>query len=186
MSFDGFRTDLTFRYRRSNLNSVTLYVKSPAELYKIGSATEDSSLAILGASRAFQIESIEPTRDYERSMIESGRRYKIGRVGAEIALAIAQKLGLENIILRDPSQGGKDLYTKDLSSIIQARMLTSTRAAVGSEAIKQQLLVQLSRLVRKLKVDFGYNPPARKGCDMLSFVDARQKIRAIVLEVPRQ
>jgi len=123
VSFDGFRTNFTFRYRRNNMNTVTLYLRSPAELYKIGSLVEEPDLGMRGSARTFRVESIKISRSYEKRMIAGGRRYQIGRVGAEIALAIAAKLGLKDVILRDPSFGGKDLYSKDLSSIIQARML---------------------------------------------------------------
>ncbi|MDA4115991.1 MAG: hypothetical protein OK442_05500 [Thaumarchaeota archaeon] len=185
VSFDGFRTNFTFRYRRSNMNTVTLYLRSPAELYKIGGLVEKPNLAMRGSARTFRVESIEISRSYEKRMIAGGRKYQIGRVGAEIALAIAAKLGLKDVILRDPSLGGKDLYSKDLSSIIQARMLTSTQYASGEDGRTEQILLQLARLIRKLKVDFGYNPLARSGYAVLSYLDNSRKILAIVIEVRR-
>jgi hypothetical protein len=70
------------------------------------------------------VNDIKLARDTERYYLIRGRKYDIGRIGAEIAFTIATRvLGLGDVVLSEPFKGGKDLYTKDREAVIQSRLL---------------------------------------------------------------
>lgn len=118
-------------------------------------------------------------------MLYSIATYAHGRIGAEIAYAAAIKqLGLRQLILSEPSAGGKDLYTKDGQVMVQARLLTKPGPLQPGRP-RRTLRTHAGRMVRKLRQDFTYNREARVGYAVLSFLNPKtDSVVATILEVP--
>ncbi len=92
------------------------------------------------------------------------------------------KLGLKDIILEEPSVGGRDLYTRDNSVAIQARLLVSIRQSKLLGAIQSALL----DMVDKLRQDYGYQPNMKDGYAILPYIDPTDgMLKTIIVEVPR-
>ena len=118
-------------------------------------------------------------------MVEAGSKYDHGRGGAEIAYTVAtDRLGLKDVVLVEPSRGGKDLYTGDGRVVIQARMLTD-RDVLSSSKLGDTLQAQFVDMVSKLKEDFRYNPLMTNGYGILSYVEDDGNVTTIIVEVPR-
>ena len=131
---------------------------------------------------AFALNSVEMVRGLENQMLNSVSNYDAGRLGAEIAYAIAdKKLGLKDIVLEEPSLGGRDLYTQDGIIAIQARLLRG----LGPDNIETDIQNALLSLVKKLQVDYSYNPQMVKGYAILSYFDVDGGLKSIILEVPK-
>jgi hypothetical protein len=186
LAFDGIKLAIGFRYRTSNPNVVTLYETNPLRLYRFHKAAQleielDSQLA----SRCLLVRDIYAVRRSEGLLMEHGRKYQLGRAGAEIAYCIANRvLHLSGLVLNEPSKGGRDLYTNDGLVTIQSRLLTRTLAEGAGEP---QLTIrrEISRLIRKLAQDFEYNPRAEKGCAILTYLTKSLGARAIIVETLR-
>jgi hypothetical protein len=124
-------------------------------------------------------------RELERSLLAHGGKYDLGRLGAEIAYTIAvEVLALKGIVLREPSLGGKDLFSKDGQVVIQTRLLARTRYE-STEQFKADLRGEMARLIRKLVQDFAYNSGATTGYAILTYVRGSQNPRSLIFEIPR-
>jgi len=78
-------------------------------------------------SEALIVDSVKFKRRLEQTMLQTGSSYDQGRIGSEIAyLCGVRFLHLRNLVLEEPSKGGKDLYTLDRQTAVQARMLRDT------------------------------------------------------------
>lgn len=120
-------------------------------------------------------------RKLEQMMLRVGSSYDQGRIGTEIAfLCETNFLLLRNLVIEEPSKGGKDLYTFDRKVIMQARMIRDLPTKKLDDYIRSELL----SLVRKLQQDFAYNPRARTGYALLSFLNANDTIKVLILQVP--
>lgn len=161
-SFDGVKLRVIVSAGRE-FSAATLYVADPAGLYRPSELVlTGEEYSVKGASKTYHIASIAIQRQIERGMLQSKSTYAHGRLGAEIAYTISKKrLGLESVILREPSTGGKDLYSTDGRQVIQARLLTDPKPL--GENLRRTLKIQLNRLVRKLHQDFRYNSSAATG-----------------------
>ena len=116
-------------------------------------------------------------------MLYHGSTYVVGRLGAEIAYVIAdRKLGLKDIVLEEPSKGGRDLYTRDNTVAIQARLLVN----IPPDQLEKTIQGELFSLREKLRQDYANQPDMRDGYAILSYVDTDGMVRTIILEVPRQ
>jgi hypothetical protein len=93
------------------------------------------------------------------------------------------KLGLKDLILVEPSKGGRDLYTRDGTVAIQARFLTQRLPADQFKTAIENALVDLSR---KLQQDYANQDRMVQGYAILSYVDNDGTVKSIILEVPRQ
>jgi hypothetical protein len=133
-------------------------------------------------ANAWQISDVTVLRDLEKGMLARGGTYDLGRLGAEIAYVFADKiLGLKNIVLEEPSKGGRDLYTQDNTVAIQARLLRDL-----TQDNRQKLIAQaLYDLSDKLQEDYRNQPQMRDGYAILSYLDADGTLKTIVLEVPK-
>lgn len=121
-------------------------------------------------------------RDLEKAMLSYGTTYTLGRLGAEIAYVVGDKyLGLKNIILEEPSKGGRDLYTQDNTVAIQARLLTDFTQDSREKLVRQALF----DLADKLQEDYRNQPQMRDGYAILSYLDADGSLKTIILEVPK-
>jgi hypothetical protein len=133
-------------------------------------------------SNAYQIDSVEIIRNLEKAMLARGGTYDLGRLGSEIAYVVAGKnLGLRNTIIEEPAKGGRDLYTRDNTIAIQARLLTDFTQG-SRETLIQKALFDLAEAVQQ---DYENQPQMHDGYAVLSYLDADGTLKTIVLEVPR-
>lgn len=185
MSFDGVKLRIIAAAGRE-FSAATLYKEDPAELYEFGGdLTESDSFLVRGSTKAYLIEAVGVRGRIEREMVRSAMNtYAHGRIGAEIAYAVSTRLlKLSDVVLREPSTGGKDLFTRDGEYVIQARLLTRPGPLLTDP--RRILRLQLGRLVRKLSQDFEFTPSAKTGLAILSYLSpADNVVKSIVLEVP--
>ncbi len=178
---------MVYRSGSTEFNVATSYETEPSCLYDVGTIQlAEPGFDVPGASKTFLVEHVGFQREIERSMVAHGDTYDVGRIGAEIAFAIAKKrLGLRNLILPDPNAPGKDLFTEDCKVLIQARMLTKTQfvEANGARSLIQR---ELLRLIRKLREDFRYNLHAETGFAVLTYVDREKRCKTLLLKTARQ
>ncbi|MDA4119380.1 MAG: hypothetical protein OK436_02225 [Thaumarchaeota archaeon] len=186
LAFDGVKLAIGFRYRIANPNTVTLYEATPLWLYRFRDAIPfDFSLTSRLPSKCLLVPDISAVREAECLLIEHGRKYQLGRIGAEIAYAIANRiLHLNEVVLNEPSRGGKDLFTRDGLVVIQSRLLTRTLVTGKGEPLLT-IRRELSRLIGKLSQDFEYTPEAEKGYAILTYLTKSLGVRAIVVELLR-
>jgi len=184
VSFDGIR--LILRYGKRALS--TIYLNAPSDnQYAIGSPREYNGNYLNSVRGMFDqatvLDSVKLSRRLEQVMLLNGSSYDQGRIGAEIAyLCGVGFLRLRNLIIEEPSKGGKDLYTSDRTISIQARMLREAPGRRSRNVIRAELL----NLVRKLGQDFRHNPAMRFGYVILSFVSLENEIKTLVLRVPNR
>jgi hypothetical protein len=185
LSYDRMRLSIVYR---SDDSVATVYVEAPTEaIYSLSGMHPYSGHyldTIAGRyTNAFMIDYIETVRGLEDTMVHHGSTYTVGRAGAEIAYVIAdKKLGLKDVILQEPSVGGRDLYTRDNTVAIQARALVNINPDIVPTVIQTELL----SLVKKLGVDYGKQPDMRDGYAILSYVDPSDGVlKAIIVEVPK-
>ena len=186
LSFDGVKLRI-IAVAGKEFSAATLYKANPLALYHLGEMAAATGIHLVrGASRVWQIDKVGIRRQIEGEILRSMSTYAHGRLGAEIAYTIAfEKLGLTNVILREPSTGGKDLHTSDGRYVIQARLLTNPRPL--SLHLRRTLGLQLGRLARKLRQDFEYNSNAVVGYAILSYLNPNTNVvKSIVLEVPKK
>lgn len=183
LSYDGFR--ISFRYGVHGTTS-TLYLLKPSELvYELDSPAHYSGpyLELVKGmyTRALVVASVKFRRRLERMMFQKGSSYDQGRIGSEIAYICGEKfLGLRNLVLEEPSKGGKDLYTLGHRVAIQTRLLKNR----PFKGLKDAIQIELLSLTRKLGHDFRYNPEMRIGYAILSFVEAGSNLKTLLLQIP--
>ncbi len=188
VSSDGTKLRFVSNSGGSETEVATIYLKEPSGLYALTEMREGGlDFTVDGAYRVYSIDEVNPLRQLEHDMIDHGSTYDLGRIGAEIAYTVAdRKLNLKNIILEEPSRGGKDLYTADRQVVIQARMLADPNDLAPAK-LKSTLGGQLSDLIGKLKEDFDNNHSAHIGYAILSYLDPSTKVvTTIIVEVLRQ
>jgi len=184
ISFDGFRLSVAYTHSDS---VATVYVKAPSDaIYSLGKNSrvpEDYLAPVAGKySAAFQIENVVLLRNLENNMLEHGSEYVHGRLGAEIAYVLGtERLGLQDLVIQEPSAGGRDLFTKDNIVAMQVRLL------VHMDPTKRTATIQdaISSLVDKLQKDYANQSQMVKGYAILSYVDLDGSVKTIVLEVPK-
>ncbi len=184
ISYDGFRLKVVY----GSVNDVaTVYLEPPSEsVYTLDQMHpySGSYLKLVQGryTNAWQIDNVVMLRDLEKAMLKDGGTYDLGRLGAEISYIIGDKLlGLKNLIIQEPSKGGRDLYTPDNTVAIQARFLRDLRADPQTTIQKE-----LFALVDKLQEDYKNQSQMRDGYAILSYLDTDGTVKTIVLEVPRQ
>ena len=184
---DGVR--LRIVYADSGLHATTLYpVYVPSVLYTTTDLVPyDLPYDVAGYSQSFIINNVGTTRILEQQMAYEGGTNDVGRIGAEIAYTVAtQKLGLENVVMQDPSLGGADLFTPGHDVVIESRMLQRTMGQSGN-AIKDDVTGELNQMVGRLNSDFQYyekqgtRPTA--GYAIFTYIVDQNTIKTIVLEV---
>jgi hypothetical protein len=183
ISYDGLR--ISFRYGVHGTTS-TCYLSKPSDLvYDLDSPTHYSGPyldMVKGMyTGALIVASVKFRRRLERMMFQRGSSYDQGRIGSEIAYVCGEKfLGLRNLVLEEPSKGGKDLFTLVHRVAIQARLLKNR----PSKKLKDAIQIELLSLTRKLGHDFRYNPEMRTGYAILSFIEAGSTLKTLLLKVP--
>jgi len=185
ISYDGFRLSIVYG---SDNRVATIYLQPPSdEIYTLGGMNHYAGIyldKVQGKyANAYLVDNVGMVRDLEKSMLQTGLTYDLGRQGAEIAYRITdEKLGLKGIIIQEPSVGGRDLYTQDNTVAIQTRLLANVPPSRFDLTIQNAL----SSLVGKLMEDFANQPQMQKGYAILSYVDTDGSLKSIVLEVPKQ
>jgi hypothetical protein len=184
--FDGTRLGLRFHYKISNPNVVTLYTASPERLYKVTKTTYTNLDSQLPGFKGKQIISdVNLQSSSDKFVLSHGSNYDLGRLGAEVAYTIAKEiLSLKDTVLNEPSQGGRDLFTKDGKVVIQARLLARTKYE-STEDLSRDLRRELAKLVRKIDQDFRFNSAASVGYAILSYVQKPEVLRSVILQVAR-
>jgi hypothetical protein len=183
LSYDDLRLKLVYS---SDNHVTTIYTKPPSEsIYSLGDRHpySGSYLDLVRGkyTNAWQIDKIVLQRDLEKAMLDYGGPTNLGRMGSEVSYVLGDKyLGLKNIVMPDPSQGGRDLYTHDNTVAIQARFLKN----FGQDKVTT-IQNQLLDLAKKLQQDYENQSDMRDGYAILSYLDTDGTVKAIILEVPR-
>jgi hypothetical protein len=185
ISHDGSRVSIVTRAGTEN-STATIYVSDPANLYSIGEIDKRyDAHRLKGVSELYRIGDVVYRREIEGMMRDSQSAYAHGRVGSELAYAVAmQKLKLGPVTLNEPSRGGKDLASNDGKAAIQARLLTKTKVASDPRR-KVQIQIALKSLVRKVRQDFEFNPALCAGYAILSYLDCTGETRILVARICR-
>lgn len=186
VSTDGVRLRFIYTQTQGEAKVATFYLGDPSVLYTLGeTAPYQIPSDVSGTTSAFEINSVKLNRPLENIMLNGGTTYDSGRLGAEIAYTIAkEKLGLEDVVMNEPSQTGTDLYTTDGQVVIQARLLTATQE-FASDGVQIAVDRQLVDLISQLRQDFRDHAQATTGYAILSYVDNDNVVKTIVLEVPK-
>ena len=185
ISCDGFR--LSVLYSSGNF-AATIYLKAPSsEIYALADMKPLSGHHLQQLegrhSSAFRIDSIALLRNLERNILGHRFEYDVGRLGAEIAYMIAtEKLRLQNVVIQEPSAGGRDLYTLDNTVSIQTRFLVNLDETTRDSTVQDVLL----SLVKKLQEDYANQDQMRRGYAILTYLERDSSVGSIILEVPRQ
>jgi hypothetical protein len=184
--FDGIRIGFRFHYRKSNPNVVTLYSASPSGSYKVTRTSyANIDFHLRGVKKGQTVVDLNLLRSSDRLLLLHGGNYHLGRIGAEVAYTIANEvLSMKGVVLNEPSQGGKDLFTTDGRVVIQTRLLARTWYET-TEQLGRDLHSELTKLVQKLGQDFRYNPSAVLGYAILTYARRFRAPRSIVLEISR-
>jgi len=184
VSFDGSRFQFVYR---SDSRVATIYLIPPSESIYSESVMHAYSGPYLDLvqgkyTKAWQIDKVVLVRDEEKAMLKAGGSYALGRLGSENAYVAGDtQLGLKNIIIEEPSKGGRDLYTQDNKVTIQARFLKN----LGTDKVAT-IQNALFDLAKKLQQDYEQQKPQmQEGYAILSYLDTDGTIKTIILEVPK-
>jgi len=187
LSSDGVRLKVAYRGSAiDEVNFATLYLKDPSVLYNLGDVVPcDFPRSMAPIVSGMKIEHVGFSRLLEERMLHEGSSYDHGRLGAEIAYKVTRdKLGLGDVVLEEPSKGGKDLYTPDGKVVVQARFIKDFdqfEPLSPNDALRNQL----EELATKLHQDFDTNPAAAVGYVILSYLDACNLVKTLVMEMSR-
>jgi len=187
VSSDGVKLKFVYGSGGGSEAVATVYLQQPSVLWNLGSLNEENlGFAVKGASQTFRIGEVTPVRGLEKEMVNSGSKYDLARVGAEIAYTVCQKdFGVENIQLNEPSQSGADLISTDKTVTIQAGMLGNP-SALSPANLEATLNFEMNDLVGQLQKDFAKNSSAQTGYAVLSYLDpVSHTIVTLVAVVPR-
>jgi hypothetical protein len=180
LSFDGVRLRVLYQLNRAMCSTV-VYMEKPSVLFRLGKIIDfPRNIETPGLEKRFLINQVNPVREMEAAMIQHGRHYEAGRVGAEISYTIVREaLGKENLILNEPARGGTDLFTQDRRVLVESRFLVE-KPVLG---LSQQIAIDLAKITRKIRNDFRWNPSAEVGYVVLSYLDNGQ-VSSLVAEMP--
>ncbi len=188
ISSDGVKLKIVYDSGGGSTAAATIYLQQPSVLWRLPIVNaEGFGFSIPGASQTYTLRDVVPVRGLEREMVNSGNKYDLARVGAEIAYSVSQqKFGVENIRLNEPSEGGADLISGDRTVTIQARMLGNP-SALSPSNLETTLGFEMNDLVKSIHTDFDKNPSARTGYAILSYLDPTSKtIVTLVAVIQRQ
>ena len=187
VSSDGARLRYAYRDCRFNPHVATIYLMDPTTLYELGECVPWSiPERTEGISSAFRVNQVKFLRPFENLVQRVGTTYDVGRLGAEIALAIAKiKLGLADTAMVEPSQPGVDLFSPAGRTVIQARLLVQAHYLV-SEEMDALVKKETADMLKSLRRDLKRIPGALMGHIILSLTSADWSTQTIVLSVSPQ
>jgi hypothetical protein len=181
---DGTRVRIVTRAGIEN-STATLYMSDPADLYSISEFDDCEDFRLKRVSELRRVSEVVYRRETECMMRDSGSTYAHGRLGSELAYVVAKRiLGLGQVKLVEPSKGGKDLYSLDGKTVIQARLLTKTKAVSVSRR-RVQIHIALTNLIRKVRQDLEFNPSADTGYSILAYLDGSGETKILLARVDR-
>jgi hypothetical protein len=149
---DGVRERFLYRSNRSGMQTATIYVRNPANLFSIVKTSDDTQTRlVVRMSRPDYAIGVSPLRNLEWMMLNYGSTYDHARIGAEVAYSIASKvLDINRLAISEPALGGADLVSRDGRFAVEARMLTGARfRQVGS--IVDETLRHMRQMIRKAR-----------------------------------
>ncbi|MDA4136565.1 MAG: hypothetical protein OK449_06185 [Thaumarchaeota archaeon] len=171
VSFDGVR--LRLAYGSPRIRVASIYLSDPISLYSVERTEHPMGLALIKSScTSSGTYRVELKRELEREMLLTRYRYPHGRIGSEIAYAIASRELRLDLILNDPSEGGADMMSRDGVVIFENRLVTITRS-MSDELLRRQLMFQLGRLSSRLQSDLVFYRSAKVGYIFLSYLDSK-------------
>jgi len=185
VSNDGVRLKFVYDTGPSKTSTTTVYVQPPSVIWSVSAKVPgDPQYLASGGSAVYQVDSVSPTRALEAAMMKGGSTYDKGVLGAEIAYTIGtQQLGLQDLILHEPSEGGADLNTADKTAFVQARLLDLSQTTVGD--VPAAIQDQLPQMIDAIQRDFSYNKAtATVGYAIISYIDSQYSIHTIIVQVP--
>lgn len=178
ISSDGVRVRVIYG-RSREFNVAVLYNSDPSALYSIGWTTSSGANPAPSNEDVPVMGKVKLVRTLEQRMVSQGTAYDHARLGAEIAYKVANELlRLDNVVLFEPSRGGKDLVSSDGEVVIQARMLVRTRDQI-SQRLKDDVTRNMRNFLAKLGQDFRYNTSARRGLAVLTYLDDSNTLNLI-------
>lgn len=184
VSSDGARLRWAYRDCKFNPHVATVYLVDPATLYELGeSVTFPVPEGMEGVTNAFRVEHVRFLRPFESLTQRVGTTYDVGRIGAEIAFAVAKtRLGLTDIMMIEPSQPGVDLLSYSSGAVIQARLLVAGHYLAHPE-MDNLVKKQIADMLTSLRRDMKRIRAAQKGYVILSVTGTDWITRTIVLTV---
>ena len=184
ISSDGARLRIAYRDCKYNPHVAIIYFVDPVELYELGEPNPRPVLdGVKGISQVFQIDSVKLLRSIESVVQRVGTTYDVGRLGAEIALAVAKtKLGLEDTVLVEPSQPGVDLFSPGSRVAIQARLLIGAHYP-GQHVTEEFVKKQVVDMVKSVRRDMNRMHDAQAGYAIISIANAGWTTQTTVLQV---
>ncbi|MDA4118687.1 MAG: hypothetical protein OK455_10125 [Thaumarchaeota archaeon] len=184
VSSDGVKLKFVYDSGGDSVAVATVYLKQPSILWQLPAMQQgDFGFPVSGASQTFTLSNVLPSRGLEKEMVNSGDKYDLARVGAEIAYTVSQQeFGVENVQLNEPSQGGADLASGDGTVTIQARMLGAP-SALSPANLQTTLSHEINDLAGKVQTDFKENSSARTGYAILSYLDPTTKTIVTLIAV---
>jgi hypothetical protein len=187
ISSDGARVRLAYRDSQFNPHVAIVYLRDPATLYELGEKVAcPFPNEVEGISSAFRVIDVRFLRPIERLVQRVGTTYDVGRLGAEIALAVAKSaLGLMDTVMIEPSQPGADLFSSSGRSVIQARLIIEAHQRIPSE-LKELTKKEISDMLRSLGRDMIRMPWAQTGYVILSLTKADWTTQTLVIAITKQ
>jgi hypothetical protein len=184
IAFDGARLMFTYNLSRTDKNTLVHYLSEPSMLYAVGDLrNEETGIERIGSVQTTEVRLLRQT---EKSMLESRSMCVHGILGAEIAYSLCKsKPLLRDLVLQEPSRPGPDLYTKDDENLIQARFLTRT-FALSSSSRREVVERHLRHLCRETRKYLTLRVASKSGYCILSYVDERSSIRALIVRVDKR
>lgn len=184
VSSDGARLRWAYRDCKFNPHVAIVYLLDPTTLYGLGEiAACPIPEGMEDVSGAFMVDHVRFLRSFESLVQKVGTPYDVGRIGAEIAFAVAKiKLGLTDITLIEPSQPGVDLFSLAGRTVIQARLLVEGHYRVPAE-MNDSIRKQMTDMLKSLRRDMKRIPAAQTGHVTLSLTDTSWITRVIVLTI---
>lgn len=185
MSYDGVRLKVAYDAGNAitQYKVATIYESNPSALYSFG-GVQNTNLPVktVGVLNAFQIDSVTFNRPLEGAMFEGGVPYDLARIGVEIAYKVgSENLGINDLVINEPSQVGPDLISEDGTVVMQARFLKVTNL-YSEQQLEDALQQNLQDMNVELKYDFRLYH-SQLGVIVLSYVSGSGVVNTIVIEV---
>ena len=182
IGFDGVRLRFLYGTRRSGPQVATLYQYNPDRLYNFVRPDYDGQVdALVRELRPNIVVGVKLVRRFERALLNRGRAYDHGIIGAEIAHSLASRLLMDNALgMSEPAIGGPDLISGDGRTAIEARLLARTRSTSPDAAVSEA-----ARHFRQMRERIHWETGAqgnRRGLAVLS-VQLKSQILTLVNEV---
>lgn len=179
---DGTRTRFLYRPNRTGVQMATTYTASPSSLYELSKPDHDSqSSQLVRELKPNFVLDVVPRRNTEWLMLENGKAYDHGTIGAEVAYTIASKMLMtDQLLLLEPAMHGSDLVSRDGEIAIEARMLAGISAENG-DYFRKTVRPHLRQMIGRLRWKLAQRA-IRRGVAILCVRLGERKIVALTKE----